>query len=289
MTGKKRLLIMLLNVFWAVVALALVWPSTPALARLERTQLLNIASSLKVLQERLIDKKILLNRDDRDHEFFWTVTDHGFPNYEEVRIALESALIGATTEDRAKVEGLLQSLEQLNSSATDYEKAVKKSQVRPRQPEPKEIEMSESEEEKLRDLIASFRPKILDEKLAPAQEKKAAAPARKAELSKPKPRSAKQAGHDRRAPNHLSGSLAPGLESDDFPSWAVAPPADEKAESAGKDAARVNEEARLAREKAQLAREQSRLTWINLEVQYETVLNQVGDLRAYFLNQLAPN
>ena len=67
--------------------------------------------------------------------------------------------------------------------------------------------------------------------------------------------------------SYASGSLAPGSESDVFPSYAVVP-----------------SEAEIVREQTRLARETAKLAWTDLELQYKVALNQIEEFR----NHLGP-
>ena len=256
----KPLPVIRLLFFGSVLGLLLAWPSASAKAELEQAQLRDLISGLNGLQERLTYKRTLLNLYHDGRNFSRTPQPHVFPgseNYEEITIAFESSLFGATAEDRAEVDGLLQALRQLNQAIDQVEHALSAADRKrlyrffqdslPESPKAGP-ERNEADRERLRRLFQDLLRESPEEgRVSPPAIKSLTS----TKLSKPD------------NPG-ISGSLATVYADEDFPSWARGPSAEEKTCP---------------------AREEAAIAWAELNLQYDATLERINELRKYFLSQ----
>ncbi|MCL2028911.1 MAG: hypothetical protein FWG97_00595 [Deltaproteobacteria bacterium] len=122
--AEKPILSTWLVVIIGVMGLVLSWSTFPAQAEFDREPLLDIASGLNVLRDRLSYKLTLINPDNEDRKFYCSKPVYVFSNSGEFVTALEFYLIAATAEDQAKMKRLIQTLRQLDSSAKVYLKTL---------------------------------------------------------------------------------------------------------------------------------------------------------------------
>jgi len=274
------------------MGLALVWPAAPVQAQIDRSQLLDIASGLDILRDRLTYKRSLLNTNEKGRDFSCGAPENFFSDSGEFMVALEFYLVATTSEGHAKIDRLLQTLKQLDSAAEIYVKAVRKS-CRITQA-PKDFKLTEADQERLREVFLSRfvedpyysydaqrkRLRALfgdylqdmdtqeDGRTGPL-EKKVQTLSRQPETVSPKKAPTEE------VMGYASGSLAPGLESDVFPPYAVAP-LEKKAQT-------------QSRQPDELDRETTKLAWTDLDLQYKVALDQIDELRNYLLKGTSKN
>jgi hypothetical protein len=256
-------------VFIGALGLLLAWPPVPAVAQLGREQLHNLSSSLEVLRERLANQRALLSSDVESNNFSWSMANAFFSETDEVQVAFESALIGATAEDRAKAANLLEAVKRLDEAGALYLAAVRKigpsiflSRPRPAAPRPKlgpvEAERNEADRERLVEFFLALAPDSPDESLKPLENKGQRSSAR------PGMTGAEKSGADQEKMPALSGNTARGLAD---------------------DVSLQDAQIQWAEEQLKRARKEAWSIWHDLDSQYRATLDQIDQLLDYFQKQ----